>query len=75
MSEIELSVLLPAYNEADNLTEVIPAIAAALDRAVRTSAGRVLDAHVGALDQGTPTRGGPGRSWWSTTGRPTGRAR
>jgi hypothetical protein len=31
------------------------AIAAALDRAVRTSAGRVLDAHVGALDQGTPT--------------------
>jgi dolichol-phosphate mannosyltransferase len=30
MSEIELSVLLPAYNEADNLPEVVPAIAAAL---------------------------------------------
>jgi dolichol-phosphate mannosyltransferase len=28
---VELSVLLPAYNEADNLPEVIPAIAAALE--------------------------------------------
>ena len=36
MSEIELSVLLPAYNEADNLTEVIPAIAAALGDTGRT---------------------------------------
>lgn len=31
MSAVELSVLLPAYNEADNLPEVIPAIAAALE--------------------------------------------
>ncbi|HMS88752.1 MAG TPA: glycosyltransferase family 2 protein [Acidimicrobiales bacterium] len=36
MSEIELSVLLPAYNEADNLTEVIPAIADALGDTGRT---------------------------------------
>jgi dolichol-phosphate mannosyltransferase len=36
MNEIELSVLLPAYNEADNLPEVVPAIAAALDATGRT---------------------------------------
>ncbi len=36
MSEIELSVLLPAYNEADNLTEVIPDIADALGDTGRT---------------------------------------
>ncbi len=36
MNEIELSVLLPAYNEADNLPEVIPSIAAALDGTGRT---------------------------------------
>lgn len=36
MSDIELSVLLPAYDEADNLPEVVPAVVAALEGTGRT---------------------------------------
>lgn len=39
----EISVLLPAYNEADNLPEVIPAISAALDGIGRTWEILVVD--------------------------------
>jgi glycosyltransferase involved in cell wall biosynthesis len=38
-----ISVLLPAYNEADNLPEVVPAIAAALDRIGRSWEILVVD--------------------------------
>ena len=59
MTSVELSVLLPAYNEADNLPEVVPAIAGALEATGRTWEIVVVDD--GSTD-GTRTVMGPLRS-------------
>ena len=59
MTSVELSVLLPAYNEADNLPEVVPAIAGALEATGRSWEIVVVDD--GSTD-GTRTVMGPLRS-------------